>query len=99
MHMLMRAVLPVETANKAVPDGTLGAICEKVFSAIHPEAVYFLAHQGKRCCMVFFDLKSPSDIPSIAEPFFLGLNAEIEFIPVMNTEELMKGLAGHQANS
>jgi len=92
MRTLMRAVFPVEASNQAIKEGTLGAICEKVFAAIHPEAVYFMAQQGKRSCMVFFDLKSPSDIPSIAEPFFAGLNAEIEFLPVMSPDELVEGL-------
>jgi hypothetical protein len=43
-----------------------------------------------------FDLKDPSEIPSIAEPFFLNFNAKVAFCPVMNAEDLQKGLAALQ---
>jgi hypothetical protein len=44
-----------------------------------------------------FDLKDPSEIPAIAEPFFLNLNAKVEFSPVMNAEDLKKGLESLQS--
>jgi hypothetical protein len=37
-------------------------------------------------------MKDSSDIPAIAEPLFMGLNAEIEMLPVMNQDDLQKGL-------
>ena len=42
--------------------------------------------------MLIVDLKDPSDILTIAEPFFMGLNAAVDFTPVMNAEDLKKGL-------
>ena len=33
-----------------------------------------------------------SDIPAIVEPLFMGLDAEVELLPVMNTDDLRKGL-------
>ncbi|HKH28632.1 MAG TPA: hypothetical protein VKA61_09890 [Sphingomicrobium sp.] len=42
--------------------------------------------------MVFFDMRDASDIPAIAEPLFVGLHAEIELLPVMNIDDLQKGL-------
>ena len=42
--------------------------------------------------MMIFDLKDPSDIPDIAETFFLNLNAKLDFSPVMNADELKNGL-------
>jgi hypothetical protein len=41
-----------------------------------------------------FDLKAASDIPRIAEPLFMGLNASVDFMPCMNAEDLKTGLAG-----
>jgi len=93
MRTLLQIVMPVESGNKAIKDEALSKVLDKVFSSIKPEATYFLSMRGKRCCMAFFDLKSPADIPVIAEPFFMGLNAEVEFIPVMNPEELKQGLS------
>ena len=34
-----------------------------------------------------------SQIPPIVEPLFLGMNAEVRLLPVMNLEDLQKGLA------
>jgi hypothetical protein len=42
--------------------------------------------------MLFFDLAEPSQMVEIAEPLFSQLNADVEFIPVMNAEDLRKGL-------
>jgi hypothetical protein len=33
-----------------------------------------------------------SDIPPIVEPLFMGLNAAVELLPVMNAEDLRRGL-------
>jgi len=40
-----------------------------------------------------FDLKDPSQIPVISEMFFFGLHAHIDYKPVMNAEDLRKGLS------
>ncbi len=92
MRTLLRVTSEVAASNKALLDGTLGKIIQEVMEKIQPEASYFLTNEGCRSGLMVFDLKDPSDIPSIAEPFFLGLNAKVEFSPVMNADELKKGL-------
>ncbi len=57
-----------------------------------PEASYFYLEDGKRTGRFFFDLKDVSDMPRIAELFFQNLNAEVDFAPVMNADELQAGL-------
>ena len=42
--------------------------------------------------MMFFDMQYSSDIPSIAEALFQDAEAAVEFVPVMNAEDLKKGL-------
>jgi len=37
-------------------------------------------------------MKDASEIPPLAELAFHGLGAEVEFIPVMNQQELQHGL-------
>jgi hypothetical protein len=39
-----------------------------------------------------FDLKEPSQLPSLTEPLFNKLNAQVEMFPVMNQEDLQNGL-------
>jgi hypothetical protein len=42
--------------------------------------------------MMFFDMNDASDIPVIVEPLFAGLNARVQLLPVMNADDLQKGL-------
>ncbi len=55
-----------------------------------PEAIYFLAQDGERTALIFVDMKEPSQIPAMAEPWFQGLNASIELTPVMIPADLQK---------
>jgi hypothetical protein len=45
-----------------------------------------------RTAFFFFDLADPTEIPSVAEPFFMNLNAQIEFCPAMDAADLKAGL-------
>lgn len=92
MRTLLKAQFPVEAANAAIKDGTLGKTMEQVLGAIKPESAYFLAENGLRTAIAVFDLKDPSDIPVIAEPLFMNLNASVTFTPCMNRDELQAGL-------
>ncbi|NII28436.1 hypothetical protein HB364_25360 [Pseudoflavitalea sp. X16] len=92
MRTLLRVVMDVTAANKAISDGTLPQIIETTMDKLKPEAAYFHASDGQRSCFMVFDLKDPSEIPGIAEPFFMNLHAKVELCPVMNAEDLKKGL-------
>jgi hypothetical protein len=83
----------VEAGNAAIKNGTLPQIVGGVLEQIKAEAAYFCATDGMRSGYVVFDLKSPADIPSIAEPLFLGLNASVEFLPVMDVADMKAGVA------
>jgi hypothetical protein len=39
-----------------------------------------------------FDLQDPSQLPTISEPLFSKLKANIQMFPVMDREDLQKGL-------
>ena len=93
MRTLLRVTVPVEGGNKAIKDGTLQKIVNDSLERLRPEAAYFYSDRGFRTALMVIDLKDTSDIPSIAEPFFLGLNATVEFMPVMNAEEVKKGIS------
>jgi hypothetical protein len=58
-----------------------------------PESMYFTTFDGRRTAYMVFDLESASDIPPFAEPFFNELEAEVSLAPVMNAEDLRKGMA------
>lgn len=89
MRMLLRVSIPVETGNAAAKAGTLGSTVEKILADLKPEASYFFADDtGNRSASIVFDMKDTSQIPAIAEPWFLAFNAKVSFRPVMNPQDL-----------
>ena len=89
MRMLLRVSIPVETGNAAAKAGTLGSTVEKIVADLKPEAAYFFPDDnGQRSGSIVFDMKDLSQIPAIAEPWFLAFNAKISLRPVMNPQDL-----------
>ena len=90
MRVMLKVEFPVEAGNAAIRNGTLSKTIQSILDEQKPEAAYFLASNGKRCGLIVLDLKDPSQIPAIAEPWFLALNASIEIQPVMTPADLTK---------
>jgi hypothetical protein len=89
MRMLLRVSIPPETGNAAAKAGTLGTMIDKILGDLKPEAAYFFADDnGNRSGSIVFDLKDTSQIPAVAEPWFLAFNAKVSFRPVMNAQDL-----------
>ena len=89
MRMLLRVSIPVETGNAAAKAGTLGSTVKRILDDLKPEAAYFMADDnGNRSGSIVFDMKDTSQIPAIAEPWFLAFNATISLRPVMNPQDL-----------
>ena len=92
MRTMLRVVMPVEKGNQAIQNGTLPRVMMSAMQDLKPEAAYFYPENGKRACLMVFDMKDPSQIPVIAERFFVELHAEVTLTPVMNADDLKKGL-------
>ena len=91
MRMLLRVSIPVEAGNAAAKAGTLGSTIEQILADLKPEAAYFLADDnGQRSGSIVFDMKDSSEIPSVAEPWFLAFNAKVSLRPIMNPQDLAK---------
>jgi hypothetical protein len=93
MRMMARIVIPVETGNDRIRDGELPKLMQGAAEKWRPEAMYFTTFDGRRTAYVVFDMPDSSAIPQFAEPFFMGLNADVQFAPVMNADDLQKGLS------
>lgn len=63
-----------------------------VLAEIKAQAAYFTSIDGQRGGYIIVDLKDASEIPAVAEPFFLWLKADVTFMPCMKPEDL--GRAG-----
>jgi hypothetical protein len=92
MRFLVKVNIPVESGNAAAKTGKLGATIEPILQDLKPEAVYFTDDNGERTAFIFLQMQDASQIPAIAEPWFLAFNARIAIHPVMIPEDL--GRAG-----
>ncbi|MEU1316231.1 hypothetical protein [Streptomyces tibetensis] len=93
MRVLLKASMDTEKANEAIRNGTLTKLIQESLEQIKPEAAYFTSDHGKRTAFLVFDMQDSSQMPVLSEPFFLHLNAEITYTPVMNVEDVQKGLS------
>ena len=90
MRMLMNIIFPLEPFNSAVRDGTVGSKMNAILEQIKPEAVYFTDLNGQRGGVLVVDVKDASDIPALAEPWFLTFEADVEFRIAMTPEDLAR---------
>ncbi|MEO5924466.1 MAG: panthothenate synthetase [Bryobacteraceae bacterium] len=90
MQFLVHLQFPVEPFNSYVRDGSIGGKIEKIMASIKPEAAYFTEHHGTRGALLVVNVKNASDIPAIAEPWFLQFEADVEFRIAMTPQDLGK---------
>ena len=92
MRMMLRWTVPVERGNQAIKDGSLARTIQALLEELEPEAAYFWPENGERAGMMVFDMADPTQIPQIAEPLFMKVDAAVEFVPVMNADDLKQAL-------
>jgi hypothetical protein len=92
MRMMMKVQMDTEAGSRAIADGSLPQLMQETLGRLRPEAAYFGPENGIRTAFIVFDLQDPSELPSITEPLFSTLKANIQMFPVMDREALQKGL-------
>ena len=90
MRFLLKVNIPVESGNAAAKVGKLGATIQSILADLKPEAVYFTDNNGQRAGFIFLEMQDASQIPAIAEPWFLAFNASIKIHPVILPDDLAK---------
>lgn len=90
MRMLLNVEFPPEPFNTAVKNGTIGKMMGKILEDTKPEAAYFTDNNGHRGGVLVVNVNKPSDVPFLAEPWFLNFNAECQFHIAMTPDDLMQ---------
>lgn len=97
MRFLVKVNIPVEAGNAAAKAGKLAETIASILADQKPEAAYFTDDNGQRTAFIFLDMQDASQIPAIAEPWFLALNARIEIHAVMLPADLARASAAIDA--
>ena len=90
MKMLLTVSIPHEPFNALVRAGTAGQTLARILDSIQPEAAYFTEQDGTRGGVFVVNVQNASDIPKLAEPFFLSFQASCKFRILMTPEDLQK---------
>lgn len=90
VRLFVRVLWDIEKGNELAKKGKLGEVVGSILEELKPEAVYFPADAGNRSTFLVVNVDDASQLPAIAEPWFLALNATVEFQPIMLAEDLQK---------
>jgi hypothetical protein len=92
MRVLVRIILPTEAGNRAIKGQDFIKNIQSFMDNYKAEAAFFTPSDGDRSANFIIDMPSSDMMATIAEPFF-QMGARVEMQPVMNFEDLKKGLS------
>ena len=90
MRFMVRVSWDIEAGNALAKSGKLGSTIQSILEELKPEAAYFTAEGGNRGGILIVNMDDASQIPAIAEPWFLAGKASVEILPVMLPEDLAR---------
>ena len=99
MRMMVKIQIPTEEGSEALKDGSMGKLINENLAAMNPECAYFFLEDGLRTMLAVFDMQSASDRVPLLEPAMMGLNAEVQLVPVMTRDDLKSGFEKLQQQS
>ncbi len=88
MRYVVHIDIPHEPFNTLVRNGTVGQTIGRIIEETKPERIYFTELDGHRGAVAVYSMTADSQIPSIAEPWFLSFNADCRFRVAMTPEDL-----------
>ena len=92
MRFLIRARSPTDSGNKMIQDPNFLTRLEEYMNKVKPEAAYFMPIEGQRAGAFIVNADSNEQLPAMVEPLFQWWGANVDVIPVMNFDELKRGL-------
>ena len=93
MRMMLKAKMDTAAASKAIQAGRMPTVMQSTMERLKPEAAYFGPDGGHRTAFIIFQMDDPSQLPAISEPLFSEFGAMVEVFPVMDRDDLERGLS------
>jgi len=90
MHFLIKAKIPIEAGNELMKNPKFGKIMDSIIGEIKPKSVYFTIEKGHRTILMMVHCKEAHELPKYAEPLWLGLHADVHFLPLMDQNDFNK---------
>ena len=94
MRMMVTFSFPADSGNDIVRSGKIDQIFGNLMADLKPEAAYMYPVDGHRGGHMILNVTDSSGVADIGEKFWFALKAHVTMTPVMNGEDLQKGLAG-----
>jgi hypothetical protein len=91
VKILFQITFPVERFNELAREGTAGQKLAAIVEATKPESIYFTGSLSGRGAVAVYDFADGSQVPAVAEPWFLTFDAHIEYSLAISGQEMAKG--------
>jgi len=88
MRYMVRIEIPNDKFNECVRDGSAGQKIGNILEETKPEHIWFTEMNGHRGAMAIYNMDKESQVPSIAEPWFMTFNANCHFQVAMAPADL-----------
>lgn len=96
MRMMLKFRFDAESGNEILRSGRINTLLQQIMEDLKPEAAYFYAEEGQRAGHFIINAQESVDVVRVCEPFWFGLNADVELIPVMSGDDMQNGLGALQ---
>src|SRR5215471_11832832 len=93
MRFMIQFSIPTQYGNEIVRSGKVEKIFKKLGEDLKPEAMYFYPADGLRSGSIFIQSNDPGLCVAVGERLWFGLHAQVKITPVMNGDDLGKGLS------
>jgi hypothetical protein len=92
MRVMVSFTFPTDSGNEAVKSGRMDKILPQIMEDLKPEAAYFYPHNGLRSGHFIVNMEDSSQILEVGERLRFGVGGTVEMTPVMNAEDIQKGM-------
>ena len=90
MRFVLNVSFPTGKFDQAIADGSITAKMGRILEETKPEAVYFMAKEGRRGGFLIVNMNDVAEMPRLAEPWFMLFDANVQFLPAMTPADLQK---------